>query len=54
MIGPCGTPLVLVFFLTELKPKVLQTAGIKAKQKKVHGPMTKLDKSAGTKHTFKP
>jgi len=48
----------LVFFnryLTKgLKPKVLQSAGTNAKQKKAHGPMPKLSESAETKHTFKP
>jgi len=58
MIGPRGTPLVLVFFnryLTKrIKPKVLQSAGTNVKQKKAQGPMPKLSECAGTKHTFKP
>lgn len=59
MIGPRGTPLVLVFFfngkLTEgLKPKVLESTGTNVKQKKAQGPMPKMGESAGTKHTFKP
>jgi len=40
--------------LTEgLKQKVLQTGGTNVKQKKTHGPMSKLGESSGTKHTFK-
>jgi len=58
MIGPCGTPLVLVFFngylIEGLKPKILQSAWNNAKQKKAQEPMPKLGESAGTKHTFKP
>jgi len=38
MIGPRGTPLVLVFFL--------QSAGNNVKQRKVQGPMPKLGESA--------
>jgi len=34
--------------------KILQSAGINAKQKKVQGPMSKSDESAGTNDTFKP
>jgi len=42
-------------YLTEgLKPKVLQSAGTNAKEKKLQGPMSKLSESAATKHTFKP
>ena len=58
MIGSRGTPLILVFFfnwelIEGLKPKVLESAGTKAKQKKAQGPMPKLAESAGTKHTSK-
>jgi len=35
-------------------PKVFQSAGTNAKQKKVQGLIPKLGKNTGTKHTFKP
>jgi hypothetical protein len=58
LIGPRGTLLVLLFSfnlkLTEEPIAILfQSAGIKAKQKKVQRSKLKMGETAGTNHTFK-